>query len=169
MPRRLALLAFTALLLTALAIPQSLATGGYRLQFWLHETQPGHAAVVWTYSLLVQPDSGTSSIQSGERIPVKTGPDKYEYERVGRSLSCSIDSRRKDVPASSVALQVQVSISSIAPNSVPLQPVLVSNDSRVVAVVPLGGRISIAKFDDAATHAGYELEVQATPAGGVSN
>ncbi|HWG38111.1 MAG TPA: hypothetical protein VN690_10370 [Terriglobales bacterium] len=165
MSRRLIPIALAYCLVAPLAIAQAAtAAGSYRLQFWVDQSQAGKPAAVSTYTLLVGPNGNYSSIQSGERVPVRIASDKIEYENVGLSLNCRLDSNAKGMPPNQIGMQVQVSLNTIAPNSAPLQPVFASNDSHISTTVPIGQRVSIARFEDAATHATYQLEVEATPA-----
>lgn len=156
----------------ALAVPlafaqqPALATlppSAYNVQFTLHETQPGQAAVSHTYTLVLKANGGTSSISVGNRVRIPSGPDNFTYQSVGFSLNCALSNDQRGLPADQVALTVQLSLSSLAANASPSLPTIQSTDTHVVTAVPIGQRVSISQFQDVASPRVYQLEVLATP------
>lgn|GEM_PF-4455559 len=164
MKNRVFQLALAFLLLAALGAAQAPAAGSYRVQLWIHSSQAGKAGTASTYTLQVEPGVRNSSIQTGERVPVRAGSSDVSYQRVGVSLDCRLDASAKGLPTNEIGVDLQVSLNTIVPNSPPMQPAFASTDSHVVATVPIGQRVLVAQFEDAATHATYQLEVQASPA-----
>lgn len=156
--------------LASLALAQQAPRpAAYRVQFILHQTQPGKPAEVHTYTMLLQANGGNNSIDVGRRVPVSTGPGKFDYERMGLSLGCSLRNATPNPPAGQLGLFVTLSISSLAPNTSPSAPTILSTDARVETAVPLGQRVSVSQFQDVASTRTYQLEVLATPVAAVSS
>ncbi|HXR97034.1 MAG TPA: hypothetical protein VN709_04240 [Terriglobales bacterium] len=153
-----------AALLTLAPMTQAQQPTSYRVQFFLSQVQNGKPAESRTYTLMVRDNAGGNRMEVGERVPIRAGTDKIDYENIGFELDCSIgnNATRTPVPEGEVALIMNASMSALAPSSTPLQPVIRRASTSANTLLRVGQRSLLSKFSDADGNS-YQIEALVEP------
>lgn len=166
------ILALASLALASLALgqkPPAAAPVGpeaaYHIQVTIHDAAAGAAGPSHNFSFNVL-EGSQDTIQTGDRVPVKSSSDQFTYVPIGFKVTCQLPADHSTKPGH-LRLDLQLSISAVVPpasGGSAQPPVLRSTDATINAVVPLGTRASVAEFNDASGKTTYNVEVLATPA-----
>lgn len=146
----------------------------YRVDYALVEMQDGKRLNTRNYTVLIEEEErgnySAASIRVGTRVPLTTankdGQPTMSYMDVGLNIDCRIKPRGTD--RASVESTIEVA-NLIADDQTRIAekiggaPVVRSNRSRVVAVVPLGKKTMIASYDDINSTRTTQVEVTVTP------
>jgi hypothetical protein len=164
MKAKLLLFPAAALLAFAPGTTAQQPAASYRVQFFLTQVQNGKPAEARTYTLTVRNDDSLSRLEVGERVPIRTGTDKIDYENVGFALDCRLQNpgAHTPVPEGEVGLMMNASTSALAPNSTPLQPVIQRSSTSANTLLKVGQRSLLSKFSDADGNS-YQIEALVEP------
>lgn len=161
----LAVAAVAGLALVAWAPQAADAThpAAYKVEFELQASQTGKAAESHRYTLVVDATAnGRSSLHVGGRVPVHAG-DGVNYENTGVELDCTVRDANH-APAGQVRLNVDMSLTSVVPQTSPATPTFQVASAQVATEVPLGQNVAIAHFEAPDGSRSYELSVHAVAA-----
>jgi hypothetical protein len=158
-----------ALILMAAALPGQTAQPNpeppkfYNLEFQVKEVEGGKVVNARSYYLMVSTDSNPAVVRTGGKVPYSTSPGSFNYVEVGVNIDCRGARERNGT----LALQVSVDVSSIAPPAEAQPagsgPLIRQNRWGSNVVVPLRKATVIFSSDDAASKRKMELELTATP------
>ncbi|HZT72420.1 MAG TPA: hypothetical protein VE996_02090 [Terriglobales bacterium] len=164
--------------------PAPSAPPAYRLEYVIREYDGAKLLNQRRYQLLIAaPDHGITraNISVGDRVPVSTGPNQFQYENAGVQLQC--DLRGPAVPG---AVQVSTTVtltSLVAPASSassgsdassalpggpsssnsPSAPVLRNASTHADSLVTPNKPAMLASIDDVSTTHRYEIWLTAVP------
>ncbi|HUQ49460.1 MAG TPA: hypothetical protein VM056_02005 [Terriglobales bacterium] len=140
----------------------------YRVDYSLVETQDGKKVNTRNYTVLVEEEErgnySPASIRVGTRVPItaanKDGQPTMQYMDVGLNIDCRIKPRGADKASVESTIEIANFISDDQVRS--STPVLRSNKSRVIALVTLGKRTTVATYDDINSTRSTAVEITVT-------
>jgi hypothetical protein len=131
----------------------------YRIEFNVREIEDGKRLNSRNYMMMAEDDLW-ARIRVGNKVPVQTVGQSYEYHDVGMNIDCRPRER-----GDSVLLLIQVEFSSVVPKtqagSTP-NPVFRTERTEVQSIVTLGKPTLVASIDDVEANRRFEIEVTAT-------
>lgn len=146
----------------------------YRVDYVLVESQDGKRLNTRNYTMLFEEEErgnySPASIRVGTRVPLTTankdGQPTTSYMDVGLNIDCRIKPRGND----RVSLESTIEVANLLADDqariaekISGAPVVRSNRSRIVAVVPLGKKTMVASYDDINSTRTTSVEVTVTP------
>lgn len=143
---------------------EAVATGqkpvvAYRIEFNVRELENGKRLNSRTYMMMAE-DKEWARIRVGNRVPIQTAGQSFQYHDVGMNIDCRPYERDDGV-----LLIIQVEFSSVVPQtqggSTP-NPVFRTDRSEVQSIVALGKPTLVASIDDVDSVRRFEIEVTAT-------
>jgi hypothetical protein len=136
----------------------------YKFDFTISEVQNGKKTNVRNYTMFLKEGRGEQrSVRVGNRIPIATGKDTFQYLDVGFNLDCHFSAAD-----GGALLGYNFDLSSLLPGDSSTspatsgQPVVRSMRQEGSAYVPNGKPTLIASMDDINTARTVQLEVVAT-------
>ncbi len=131
----------------------------YRLEFAVRELQDGKRLNTRSYAMLLHEGLEWGKARVGNRVPITTGPNLFQYFNVGLNIDCRV--REEE---GYVLMDSTIEISSIVEEkTVPTgNPVVREAHSEVHTAVPPGKPTVISTLDDVSSNHRYEVEVTAT-------
>jgi len=131
----------------------------YRIEFNVREIENGKRVNSRNYMMMAE-DREWAKIRVGNKVPVQTIGQSYQYHDVGMNIDCRPYEREDGV-----LLLIQVEFSSVLPQtqagSTP-NPVFRTQRTEIQPIVTLGKPTLVASLDDVETNRRFEIEVTAT-------
>lgn len=136
----------------------------YHLQFVIQEVNAdGKPTNSRTYTTTVSTAQGeSSSIRSGSRVPVLSGPSQYQYIDMG----VNIDVRNAREIDRQLSLSIKAEVSSMGASVVVSdahEPVIRHNSWQSVVLIPVGKATTIFTSDSLDSTGSMRMMVTATP------
>lgn len=142
----------------------------YRVDYVLVESQDGKRLNTRNYTMLFEEEErgnySPASIRVGTRVPLTTankdGQPTTSYMDVGLNIDCRIKPRGND----RVSLESTIEVANLLSEDQMRTggaPIVRSNRSRIIAVVPLGKKTMVASYDDINSTRTTSVEVTVTP------
>jgi hypothetical protein len=147
---------------SAAAPPAAIEQKYFKLEFTVKEVAAGKLINSRKYVVSMGEGRGSSSIRSGDKIPVSSGrPPVVSYIQVGVNIDCQ---NARETP-NGLALSVTTDISSTAPPSEANSgPQIIRNYKwSSMVLVPLKKATVVFSSDDPTTNHQMQLELLATP------
>jgi hypothetical protein len=130
----------------------------FLLTLTLKVTDHGKATIDQTYTLAATPKSAPF-VRDGDKIPITTGTEGGNTQFQYIDLGTNIDFGDVHLVGSSLAMNIKVEISSVAPDATRKDDPIIRNTRYSISpAVPIGKQIVIYSSSDAAT--GHKVEIQ---------
>ena len=159
MKAKLAAAALMALCMASACLAQNAESKFYRLDFVVKDLEGGKVVNARAHSMTIETGGKASQIRTGNRVPVTSGPNQYQYIDVGVNIDC----RDAKELQNSLSLYVGADISSTANEQNAPAPVVRQTKWSANVIVPLRKATTIFSSDDPSSKRQTQLELTATP------